>query len=420
MQVRYLPKLNPDWSSIPGQEVAFAILIPDSYTPSKKYAFGIFIHGVGERSGGTKEQLENLVLGSKQPDGTRKWPLVTDGMKRAVDQYDIIMAIPTYEGNTFFEPNKVNFVYDFVKANYNIYDKMLISGFSLGGGAVFKYVTSSLSNANRVAYAIPCAAVSAIVDATIPGRANVPVHAFSNDSDPTVNVSNTKNQLNAINNSNPAIRALATIFRKDGHGGNNEAWDTTPPKAPGGQGFIDAAEDIYQVMNDIVRNGPRQMRSGTSVTTTTTRPPSTTTTTTKLPSTTTTTTQALVTAIAGSDQTVNISTAFLDGSRSTGWKSATWEMIQYPEGVSPWYPVIQSGGWVTTRLVLPKEGTYVFELTTYSEESRKGLSAKDSVMVNFTTTGQPPEKIILQKIFIPKTGKYVYVYDDGSTETKDN
>jgi hypothetical protein len=159
------------------------------------------------------------------------------------------------------------------------------------------------------------------------------------------------------------------------------------------------------------------MRSASiSTTTTTTRSPiittSTTTTTTKAPTT--------LTADAGPDQTVNTSVAFLDGSRSTGWKSATWEMKQFPSGVNQWYPVVQSGGWVTTKLNLPKEGTYVFELTTYSLEGRLGSVARDSVVVNYTTTGQPPAKILLQKIFIPKNNNYVYVYDDGTTETKDN
>lgn len=406
MQIRYLPKLNNDWSQIPGQDVAFAILLPNDYSPTKKYLFEIAIHGVGERSGGLKEHLENLVLGSKQPDGTRKWPFVTDDMKKAVEDYDIIMAIPTYESNTFFEPAKVNFVYDFVKANYSIYDKMLLTGFSFGGGATVKYITSNLSNANRVAYAIPVAATSHLVDASIPGKANLPVHAFSNDSDPTVNVSNSKNIINSINASNPTIRALITIFRANGHGGNNEAWSLTPPKAPNGQGFIDAAENIYQVANDIVRNGPRQMKSGPVSTT------STTTTTTQAPS-------PLLIANAGDDQTVNLPVAFLDGTRSTGYKSAQWTLKQAPTGVSIWHPVVESGGWITTKLNFPKEGTYVITLKIFSGEGYTGSIAENDVVINYTTSGNPPEKILLQKVFIPKTGNYVYVYDDGSVETKD-
>lgn len=256
MQVKYITKSSFD-------DVSFAILVPDN--TNKKLVLEIAIHGMGERSSGTLENLENLVLGQKQPDGSRRWPFVFEDMNKAVDQYGIVMVIPTY--SNFMEPAMINKVYDYCKTNYNIYDRMILTGFSLGGGAVVKYLSSSLANAQRVAYAVPCAATNSIISsgAAFAGQAGVSVHLASNDNDPTVNVSNTKSLLTSINAANPPLKAVMTIFDREGHGSNEKMWALAAPKAPGGQGLIDAAENIYQAGTDCVINGPRQMKSGAVV-----------------------------------------------------------------------------------------------------------------------------------------------------------
>jgi hypothetical protein len=406
MKILYIPKRDSNDALIPGREVGFAVLTPD--VPRSKYIFEMAIHGVGERSNGRQEHLENLVLGQKQPDGSRKWPFVTDEMKKAIDEYGLIMAIPTYETNTFFEPSQINYVYDYIKANYPIYDKMLLTGFSLGAGAVIKYITSAIANASRVGYAVLCAATNNILDKTIPGKVNLPVHAYSNDNDPTVNVSNTRTIVTRLNEINPGLKALMTIFDKDGHGSNDEAWSRTPPKAPGGEGFTDAAENTYQVITDIIKNGPRQMKAGAVIPPTPEEPPATT-----------------LTAVAGVlingiievvDELIIVNdTINFDGTKSTGYESASWTIVSAPEGVNLYHPIIVSGGgWITSVAKFPKEGLYRVRLRT-----KQGTSIReDFINVTYTKTGTPPEKQLLQKVFIPRNNNYVYVYDDGSVETK--
>jgi hypothetical protein len=403
MQVKYYPKLDDNGNKL--RDFAVAALLPDAYAASKEWPFMMAAHGIGERSQGKKENLENLVLGFKQPDGTRKWAFVKDDMKKAVDQYGIVIFIPTYDN--FFEPSIINNIYDFGQGEFNLVTKFCLAGFSLGGGAVVKYMTSSVANAQRLMLALPCAPTTNIMDASVVGKANLPVHFFvnTNDDNGATNMNVTKNQVNAINNTNPAIKVYFTAFNKAGHGGYDEAMTLLPPVAPGGQGVTNLTENVYEAYLDMLKNGPRPMRAGTVPPTTvppTTQPPTTT-----------------LKAVAGSDQTVNLPIAFLDGTASTGYKSAQWRMKQAPEGVSIWHPVVESGGWITTKLNFPKEGTYVFTLKIFAGSNYTGVISEDDVTVNFTTTGTPPAKIVLQKVFIPKTGKYVYVYDDGSTETKD-
>lgn len=349
MQVIYKPKLNPDYSPIPGQEVAFALLIPDSYNPVNKHLFGIFVHGVGERSGGTLENIKNLVEGfDYNGDGIREGaPFVTADMKKAVDQYGIIMAIPTYESNTFFEPTKINYLYDYVLLKYNVYPKMLLTGFSYGGGATVKYATSTTANAGRLALAIPCAPTRNVVDASIPGKAGLAMHFFVNDKDDNgaTNIDVTKGIVNDINRT-ATLKAQYTAFRKDGHGGNIEAWGLAPPVAPGGQGVINISENIYQWATDCIVNSPRQIKAGAITQPAPVPEPA------PLPN-----AQAIV------NYTVDGNKIRLSGEKSIGYTSGTqgkWELVSAPGGLKSWDVFPKGSTYIVADGVMSLPGTYVF------------------------------------------------------------
>lgn len=377
MKVLYFPNK--------GDGIAFALLVPDNQ--DVKLVLEIAIHGRGELSAGTQENLENLVLGQKQPDGSRKWPFVFDSMKQAVDQYNILMAIPAYSG--FMEPAMINKIYDYVKANFNIYDRFILTGFSLGGGAVVKYITSSLANAQRVAYAIPCAAVNSIVSSgkAFPGQAGVSVHLASNDNDPTVNVSNTKAIYAAINESNPPLKPLMTIFDRDGHGCNEPMWGLAAPKAQGGQGFIDAAENMYQTGVDCVINGPRQMKSGAIIPSPTPTP----------------TPQPTPTVTPVTSYTIDTSGIHLRGDKSIGYKSGMdgkWEFVSGPAGTNTYSVFPKGSTYINADGVLPVPGTYVFRFIL------KGASPVDVTVVHGVTP----------KTVIGFEGTGQLKYSDQSTE----
>lgn len=382
MKIESYPKRDASYNVI--RPIGYFVALPDGYPDTKKWPVFMPVHGVGERSGGTQKDLDNLLNGfDYNGDGKIDSPgFVTDDMKKAVDLYGIVLVVPTYESNEFFEPAKVNAVLDEVGKKYSVVPKILLSGFSLGGGCAIKYPSSSAANAARVAYAVVCAGTNDMVDASIIARANVPVHLFSNDKDDRVDVSNTKAMFNALNATNPTIKPLMTIFRRDGHGSNLEAWSLTPPKAPGGQGFTDAAENIYQVYLDILVNGPRQMKSGTIIPTPTPTPTPT------------------KTAIVSYTQAGNV--VILDGSKSTGYTSGlegTWslDMDSAPAGVNPWDVFPKGSNYITAGAVLPKPGTYTF-LFKFGTEPK-------TVKIVY---GKAPVK------FDPVSG--VLTYSDGSTE----
>lgn len=382
-KVEYFPKRDANWNII--RDIGFAVLTPDNYDGSQKWKLEIAIHGVGERSAGTIENLKNLVLGfDYNNDGVREGAaFVTDDMKAAVNKYGIVLFVPTYEADQFFEPASINYLYDYAQSHYSLYPKMLLTGFSYGGGATIKYATSNTVNAGKLAYAVPCAATNSMVDATVPGKVNLPIHFFSNDNDPTVNfTTNTFAMFGKVNNTTITPKPLYTAFRKDGHGSNIEAWSLTPPKAPAGQGFTDAAENIYQVFGDIIATGkPRQMKSGSVIPSPEPAP---------VP-----VTQAIA------KFTLIGANLKLDGSSSTGWTSGTdgvWEYVSGPVKYS-WDVFTQGSSYIVANTTLKVPGKYVFAF------KLKGDPNVQTITVDF---GKTPVSFDSETDLI--------TYSDGSTE----
>lgn len=377
MKTIYVPKREDNETLIPGIDTALALLVPDKQLD--KYFFAIFVHGVGERSNGKLDNLKNLVEGfDYNGDGIRDSGFVIEDMRKAVDQFGIIIAIVTYEDETYFEPPQVNWVYDYVKSKFPIHDKMMLPGFSLGGWSVFRYISSSVANANRVALAVPVAATNGLIsnNKAIPGHTGVVVHAFSCDDDPRVHYSNTVNQVNAINSANPLVKAQYTLFRKKDHSIEG-AWNLTPPVAEGGQGFTNAAENIYQLFTDIVLSGkPRQMKSVAAI------PPG----------------PVVIDPLPVADLQPVLeykligNTVYLDGSKSTGMKSAKLAAVAVPDGVKIWNTSIEGGGSAVGKISLTTPGAYKFRLTIYPETSYKGTPATADVEVVIGTAQPEPFK----------------------------
>lgn len=346
MQVIYKPKRDSNYNLVPGQEVAYAALLPDGYPAlGKKYGWVLMCHGISERSGGTLEHLKNLVEGvDYNKDGTIDGSFVKNFHKEAVDKYQLIFIIVTY--SDFFD-TECNWVYNDVLKNYSVVPKMLFDGFSLGGGAVYAFAKSSVANANKIAVAVPCAPTNQGGSTAAIAQAGLPMHFFVNDEDdnPSTDINVTKKIIADINAANPPIKARFTAFRQKYHGGFDKATDIVAPAAPGGQGVIDLSENIYEWYLDVLKNGPRQMKSGTvALPLPEPEPPA-------------TTLEARV------SYTIEGGKIHLVGDKSIGYKSGSegrWEFVSAPEGVTK-YQVFPGGStYINADGVLPKPGTYVF------------------------------------------------------------
>jgi dienelactone hydrolase len=348
MTTRYFPAR--DNNNVQIRSFAIAVLLPDSWTKDKKWPWMMSVHGMGERSDGLEAHLKNLVEGIDfDKNGTVDWVFAMESMKKAVDQYGIVIVVPTYQG--FFEPEKINTIYDFVVPEFSLVDKFVYEGFSLGGGAGLKY---AFTNPNRLAYCVPVAPTRDFtVSATI-AQAKLPVHIFVNDQDDNAhtNLSVTKAIVSDINKTNPPIPVIFTAFRQSGHGGHGEAVGINPPKAPSGQGFTEAAENIYQVYLDILKNGPRQMKAGVVVQPAPIPAP--------IPT----------GVVLKTRYELTGSLLKLIGRESTGYKDGlegTWQFVSGPAGATKQLVFPTGSSYIDAQAKLPMPGTYVFTFTLKGE-----------------------------------------------------
>jgi hypothetical protein len=398
MRVEYFPGVDSQGRKI--RDFACAVKLPDSFpgASTKKWKWGIICHGMGERSDGRQSHLEQLAVKGFDwnNDGVADSFFISEDMKKAVDLHETIIVVPTY--SNFFEPETVNRIYDHIIANFQGQGTFLFEGFSLGGQAVFKYISSSEGNAKRVHLAVPVAAPYGLVSAATAAKYGPVIHAFSNDKDDRVSSSNTTKQISDINGQNPVVKAQYTLFRVDGHGGDKEAMALTPPKAPGGQGVIDAAETIWQLNDAIVAGTRRQIKTGTIPTPAPAPSP----------------TPSLLTANfnLSDGQEINTTVFEMDASASTGvktdWEGYKWDVKPVGPAAGKQYGVRPDGsyGGPKKKLIDIVDGQYEIILTV---KSVTGSTATKKV-------------IVTAKIGVAKTltgfdsSTDIATYSDGSTE----
>lgn len=375
-------------------QLGFVLVKPDNYTTSKKYPVICFLHGIGGIGDGSDRALDLLVNGELPKQVQEFGP-----------KYDFIVIAPQIP-NTNYTGNEPDSMFDWLTSNVSVdMDQLHVTGLSLGAGGALRYATSSAARASRLA------TLSFVATTYITGNykyiadANLAAWGFHNlgDNNGGTPPAATTYAVTAIN-SYGGFPAIKTMFNAFGHGGWGEAYGDAPPTAPNGEGFIYPAVNIYQWMAMNRRGKPVAVPGNAN--------------------------DGTVKAVAGADYTSATQTNILDGRNSQNYVSASWSIVSVPAGVD----INNSGlifpkgsGWYTINVFFPKAGDYTFRLAV---KGKDGTIATDDVKVTYapgpqtstttttSTTQTPPTKIELGRTWIPKLSKFVYVYDDGTTELK--
>lgn len=361
------------------RQAAYAVITPRNYDKTKTYPVWMLIHGQGELSEGKIANLRNIVQGFTQSDGSRLYAIATDDFKAAINTYQFIAVLPTYGSE--FNPTDINFVLDEVEKSYSV-DKSreALIGFSLGGGAVVRYMTSSLANAQRIALAVPCSPVNWATNYKNVTDADLPVVGATNRTDGRVDPSNVKTIIAGINALSPRTRATLITFDEDGHGSVNRMLALSDRLVP---------QTMYEYLQTIDKDNPRPYPTSTTVPPVQPPPPVTT-----------------LTAVAKEIGITTVAAVVLDGSASKNFQSATWGVISVPTGVNPYSNLFPKGsGYYTVNATLPKEGAYSFVLNTYAGTQ----TARDTIVVTYQKTSTPvpvtPTNIV---------GTGIMYFSDGS------
>lgn len=378
----YYPRSNEYLTTI-YRQVGYSVVAPKSLDKTKKYPVWLVIHGVGERGQGRLDDLRNVLLGydydGAGPRG-REPAVVYPDLLKAVNQEQFLLVAVNYGGE--FNPGDINFVLDEVEKNWPVdVSREALLGFSLGGGAVVRYITSSLANAYRVALAVSVAPVNWATNYSYIRDATLPVIGVTNQSDPTVSPNNIKTIVSSINALSPSIPAQLVTFAQSGHGGFREI-----------QSLSYSPQTIYSYLNSITKDSPK------AYPTTSTKPPVVEPPATTLP----------VLKFTAPDITSTPSFK-LQGCPSTDWDSFKWGVLSVPKGANVYSPFVTSGaGWCEANVTLTVEGAYSF----FAQACKGASCVRDTFVVTYqkTTIPVPRNPVSFETI----TG--LLLFSDGTTE----
>ncbi len=191
---------------------------------STNYPLIIFLHGIGERGNGTTDLpsvLANAIpryINSGHPMRffwNGKWETF------------LVLSPQLSTGYGDWQNFYVDAMLQYAKQNLRVdTNRIILTGLSLGGGGTWRYASSSVSNAKKFAAIAPVCGTCSMVNACSIAQANLPVSAFHAQNDGTVGVGCTTNGIQSINNCNPAVKPLQTIYADGGHAIWDRAYDT--------------------------------------------------------------------------------------------------------------------------------------------------------------------------------------------------
>ena len=192
--------------------------------PSVKYPLIIFLHGIGERGNGTTEL--SRVLANAIPryiDAGHPMRFFWNGKWETF----IVLSPQLSSSYGYWSNQYISAMLEHAKANLRIdTNRVYLAGMSLGGGGVWTYATSGLSNAKQLAAMSPVCGICSGGTWCNFRDANLPVWAFHAQDDGVVGAGCTITHINNINACSPAVKPYMTIWPNGNHWIWDRAFDT--------------------------------------------------------------------------------------------------------------------------------------------------------------------------------------------------
>lgn len=192
--------------------------------PNEKYPVIIFLHGIGERGDGVAE-LPN-VLGQGIPkyiNNGHPMRFFWNGKWETFLVLSPQLSRSYGDWQNFYVDEMLNYARQNLRIDTN---RIYLTGLSLGGGGVWKYASASLNNAKKFAAIAPVCGTCALSNACNLANANLPVWAFHAQDDGVVGAGCTTSSIQGINNCNPAVKPLMTMYSNGGHFIWDRSYDT--------------------------------------------------------------------------------------------------------------------------------------------------------------------------------------------------
>lgn len=195
-----------------------------SANPNEKYPMIIFLHGIGERGNGTSELP--MVLGQGIPkyiNAGHPMRFFWNGKWETFLVLSPQLSRNYGDWQNFYVDEMLNYAKNNLRVDTN---RIYLTGLSLGGGGVWRYASASVNNAKKFAAIAPVCGTCALSNACNLASANLPVWAFHALDDGIVGAGCTTSSIQGINNCNPAVKPLMTLYSNGGHFIWDRSFDT--------------------------------------------------------------------------------------------------------------------------------------------------------------------------------------------------
>lgn len=201
-----------------GQKIGFYQYLPPDYqsNPDVKHPLIIFLHGIGEKGTGLEPDLARLNCCGipkyidKGHNMIFTWNGKTEGF---------VVLFPQLDSKYTAWPNYyVDEMINFAKKNLNIdTNRIFLTGLSLGGGGTWTYVSSSLSNAKKLAGAAPVVSPCFMTNGCNIANAQLPILAFHALDDVMAPPSCTFTAIKSINDCGAKASPNMVVYEVGGH-----------------------------------------------------------------------------------------------------------------------------------------------------------------------------------------------------------
>jgi len=210
-----------------GQYIGFYQAIPPGWsTSTTKYPVIIFLHGIGERGNGTTElaRVKNVAIPKYIAQKTRTMKYYVNGKWQTFVVVSPQLSSSYGSWQNFYVDEMINYAIKYLKGDPN---RIYLTGLSLGGGGVWKYASTSSTNASKLAAIVPVCGTNGLVSASNIATHKVATWAFHSINDPRVSYTYTKSAVAKINALHPLYVAKLQSYTYTTHVIWDKAYDQT-------------------------------------------------------------------------------------------------------------------------------------------------------------------------------------------------
>jgi dienelactone hydrolase len=202
----------------PRGKVGFYQYLPPDYKQNSSYKnpMIIFLHGIGEKGTGSKEDLAKIDCCGvpKYINAGHTMQFTWNGKTEGF----VVLYPQLYSRYGTWENYYIDLMLDYARKNLNVdTNRIFLTGLSLGGGATWVYCATSLTNAKKFAGIAPVVSPCFMANGCNIAKANLPIYAVHALDDDRASYTCTTNAVKSIVDCGTEAIPNVVMYQNGGH-----------------------------------------------------------------------------------------------------------------------------------------------------------------------------------------------------------